>query len=57
MIGDEGVAMIAKVIESDRRLEMLDISDNAFGDEGASALVNALAKNPVILSLSIGESK
>lgn len=57
LIGDRGVAALAKALSSNERLRVLDLSYNTFGSEGCEAIASALAQNQALTTLDLSGIK
>jgi len=52
-ITDDGAKALAKFMETNAKIKILDLSDNEIGDEGAAALAAMLEKNTTLTDLDL----
>jgi len=56
-IGDQGAYHIAELLGEHKRLEVLRLAGNTFGETGAVDLLNALVRNSSLVFIDITNSK
>jgi len=56
-IGDEGAKVIARALENNHTVKVLNLMNNQIGDVGARALVEVLKSNRTLVSLNLRNNK